>query len=501
MIHVVDVPPGVSLDESEMHATLARPVQDLRAEARQLVPALGGRRVWMVSSTARGGGVAEMLPRLITVLRELGVAVEWAVIGSDEPRFFTLTKHLHNLIHGVGEPHFDAGDRNLYDAVSRTNAASLVPHLAPGDMVVVHDPQPMGVGAILAREQNVPAIWRCHIGLDDENAATRAAWGFLAPYTDAYDHAVFTAPEYVTGFPAHRAAIIHPAIDPLSDKNRVLSTVRQAGVLVNAGLVPGDPPVLTPPYADRVERLAADGSWRLAAEDDLGILFRPLVTQISRWDRLKGFAPLLAAFALLKAGRGERGDVDPLHRRRLDLVRLVLAGPDPASIPDDPEAHGVLAEMTALYLELPAEVQRDVALLSLPMSSARENALIVNALQRTSSVVVQNSLREGFGLTVAEAMWKRAAVLGSAACGIRQQIRAGIDGCLVREPGDAEAVAATLDEMLADPARRTLWGRNAERRVVDNFLVFNQAACWLRLFERVVEERSARPAGPPPAGR
>lgn len=493
MIHIVDVPPGVSLDESEAHATLARPVQDLRAEARQLVPSLAGRRVWMVSSTERGGGVAEMMPRLITVLRELGVAVEWAVIGSDEPRFFTLTKRLHNLIHGVGDPQIDSGDRELYEAVSRTNAASLVPHLAPDDVLVVHDPQPMGMGAMLARERGATAIWRCHIGLDGQNAATRAAWSFLAPYTDAYRHAVFTAPEYVTGFPAHRAAIIHPAIDPLSDKNRALSTVRQAGVLVNAGLVPGDPPVLTPPYGDRVQRLAPDGSWRLASEDDLGILYRPLVTQVSRWDRLKGFAPLLAAFELLKRRHREHAGVDALHRRRLDLVRLVLAGPDPASIPDDPEAHGVLAELTALYLALPDELQQDVALLSLPMASAQENALIVNALQRASTVVVQNSLREGFGLTVAEAMWKRAAVLGSAACGIRQQIRAGIDGCLVREPENTEAVAEALDEMLADAPRRTVWGRNAERRVVDNFLVFSQAAHWLRLLERLVEERPDRP--------
>ncbi|HEX6201846.1 MAG TPA: glycosyl transferase family 1, partial [Thermoanaerobaculia bacterium] len=206
MIQIVDVPPTVSLDESEAHATLARPVQDLRAEARQLVPALAGRRVWMVSSTARGGGVAEMMPRLVTVLRELGVPTEWAVIGSDEPRFFPLTKRLHNMIHGIAETPPDAADREVYEAVSRANAAELGPRLAPGDVLVVHDPQPMGVGALLVREQGVPAIWRCHIGLDDENAATRAAWAFLAPYTGAYAHAVFSAPEYVTGFPAHRAA-------------------------------------------------------------------------------------------------------------------------------------------------------------------------------------------------------------------------------------------------------------------------------------------------------
>ncbi len=492
MIQIVDVRPGLSLDEYEAQAALTRPVQELRAEARHLVAALEGRRVWMVNSTPRGGGVAEMLPKVVSILRELGVPTEWAVLGTGERRFFDLTKRLHNLVHGVGSPHFDSDDRRLYEAVNRENADDLRDRMGPGDVLVVHDPQPMAMGAMLARELGLAAVWRCHIGLDGENAATHAAWDFLRPYTAAYDQAVFSAPEYITAFPAHRTAIIHPAIDPLSDKNRTLSSVRLTGVLDNSGLLRDEQPVLTPPFDDPVERLGPDGSWAPAAEsEEIGLLFRPLVLQVSRWDRLKGYLPLLHAFAEIKRHRDELADGHLIHRRRLDIVRLVLAGPDPASVDDDPEGQEVLAELRGAYLALEPAIQRDIALLSLPMSSRRQNALIVNALQRAATVVVQNSLEEGFGLTVAEAMWKRAAVLGSTACGIRQQIRDGVDGCLVDDPTDVEAVARALDGMLARPRERDTWGRNAERRVHDSFLIFTQVANWLRLFARVVAGRAA----------
>jgi len=500
MIQIVDVEPGLPLDEYEAQAALARPVQELRAEAANLVRGLDGRRVWMVNSTPQGGGVAEMLPKVVSVLRELGVPCEWAVLGTSEARFFDLTKRLHNLIHGVGGPHFDAADREVYEAVNRENADDLGARLAPGDLLVVHDPQPMAMGAMLAREHDLPAVWRCHIGLDGENAATRAAWRFLSPYAPAYDHAVFSAIEYVKLFPAHRAAIVRPALDPLSDKNRYLSAVRLTGVLSNAGLVPDHEPVLTPDFARGVERLDPSGEFVPAAgSPPIGLLFRPVVTQISRWDRLKGFLPLLHAFARLKReperfaeAAAARSASREGHRRRLEIVRLLLAGPDPASIQDDPEGQEVLAELRAAYLALPAAVQRDVALLSLPMESRRENALIVNALQRASTVVVQNSIEEGFGLTVSEAMWKRAAVLGSSACGIRQQMRDRVDGRLVADPEDDVEVAATLDEVLSSPAERAIWGRNAERRVLDEFLIFTQVAEWLRLLVRVVEEHAAR---------
>ena len=488
MIQVVDVETGATLDEYEAHAALSRPVQELRTEARHLVKTLAGRRVWMVSSTPQGGGVAEMMPKLVSLLRELGVDTEWAVIGTEEARFFDLTKRLHNAIHGVGATAFDAADREVYEAVNRANADDLAGRLAADDLLVVHDPQPMAMGAMLAQRLGVASVWRSHIGLDGENAATAAAWDFLAPYADGYGCAVFSAPEYIRLFPPHRATIVHPAIDPLSDKNRPLSSVRVTGVLANAGLVLDHHPVLTPPFARQAERLTADGRFVPARDAEaVGLLFRPMVTQVSRWDRLKGFLPLLHAFALLKAERRRFADAGSLHARRLDILRLVLAGPDPASIQDDPEGQEVLAELTAAYRGLDAETRRDVAIISLPMESRRQNALMVNALQRASSVVVQNSLEEGFGLTVTEAMWKSAAILGSSACGIRQQVRDEVDGRLVADPSDFEEVCTTLNAMFSTPGQRATWGRNAQRRVHDEFLVFTQVAHWLRLLARLVD--------------
>ena len=193
---------------------------------------------------------------------------------------------------------------------------------------------------------------------------------------------------------------------------------------------------------------------------------------------MKGFKPLLDGFIRLKE-RAAAADAGSRHRRRLELVRLVLAGPDPAAVADDPEAQEVLQELTAAYVALPPALQSDIALISLPMNVRKENELIVNALQRCSSVVVQNSLQEGFGLTVTEAMWKRAPVLGSRACGIRQQIRDGVDGRLIQDPEDPEEIATTLDAVLEDVAGRIQLGQNAQRRVSDEFLVFTQVRNWL----------------------
>ena len=490
MIETVAVNERLTLDDYEAVVHLTEAVRSLRTEALSLVPPLNGRTIWMVNSTARGGGVAEMMPRMITILRELGVRVEWVVIGSDNPDFFTLTKRLHNLIHGSGDPHLTADDRAVYDAVSRANADALRSRVRPGDLLVMHDPQPLGSGDLLRRELDVRTVFRCHIGLDESSPQTRAAWGFLKPYASSYDHAVFTAPEYIPDFLAGRTGIIRPAIDPLGHKNRDLLVPRLTGTLCSARLVVEQHPVVRTKYAEIATRLAPDGRF-LPADDGggIGLLFRPVVTQISRWDRLKGFKPLLDAFVRLKqrvdgVSATEAGD---RHQRRLRLVRLVLAGPDPAAVADDPEAQEVLEELVTTYQALSPALQADVALVSLPMSVRKNNELIVNALQRCSSVVVQNSLREGFGLTVTEAMWKRAALLGSRACGIRQQIRDGVDGRLIHDPEDPEEIAAHLNALLENPGKRIELGQNAQRRVRDEFLVFTQVRNWLTTLAECVE--------------
>jgi trehalose synthase len=177
--------------------------------------------------------------------------------------------------------------------------------------------------------------------------------------------------------------------------------------------------------------------------------------------------------------------------RQVAITRLVLAGPEPGAIQDDPEAQEVLQEITARYMKLPRELQEDIAVLTLPMASRKENALMVNALQRCSTVVVQNSLCEGFGLTATEAMWKRVPVLGTQACGMRVQIRNGIDGILTEDPENPEEIADHLKSMLADPVARGTWARNAQRSVHERFLVFVQVAKWLRRLGVTVAEPAA----------
>ena len=500
MVEIVPVNETQSLDDYQAVVHLTEAVRDLRAEARLLVPQLEGRTVWMVNSTSRGGGVAEMLPRMITILRELGVATEWLVIGSDNPDFFTLTKRIHNLIHGSGDPNFTAADRAVYEAVSRENADALKTHVKPGDLLVVHDPQPLGSGALVRRELDVRAVFRCHIGLDESSRHTRAAWDFLKPHADSYDHAVFTAPEYIPDFLAGRAGVIRPAIDPLGHKNRELVVTRLVGVLCNARLATEQHPVVPAEYAQVASRMAPDGRFLPADHSGgIGILFRPIVTQISRWDRLKGFKPLLDGFVRLKKRAARSNAAESAHQRRLQLVRLVLAGPDPAAVADDPEATEVLEELTDAYVNLPRSLQEDIALVSLPMSVRKHNELVVNALQRCSAVVVQNSLREGFGLTVTEAMWKRAAVLGSRACGIRQQIRDGVDGWLIQNPEDPEEISIRLDALLEDGGGRIRLGQSAQRRVHDEFLVFSQVHHWLTSLVQCLQH--GHPETPAPGAR
>jgi trehalose synthase len=486
MVHDVQVK-RVPLDDYAAVAQLSRSVAELRAQASALAPHLAGRTVWMVNSTARGGGVAEMLPREVSMLRELGVDTRWAVIDPGEPEFFPLTKRLHNLIHGSGDPHLSAADRTLYDRTSAQLAAELLPQLADGDVLVVHDPQPLGAGARVRSSRRITAVWRCHIGIDEDLQQTRAAWDFLAPDLARYDTALFTAPEYVPPKLAPRVSIIHPALDPLSHKNRELGIHKLVGILVDAKLVPEHGPAIEPPFEHPAQRVQADGTLRSALlPEEIGLLFRPIVLQVSRWDRLKGWRPLLDGFVRLKRTLALRARVAERERRMLWQARLVLVGPDPASIRDDPEATEVFTELCEAYTALEPDLQADVALLALPMASLKENALIVNALQRCATLVVQNSLREGFGLTVTEAMWKRCAVLASPACGLRQQIRHGVDGHLLTSAEDPEEIADTLELLLNAPRTREAHGRAAQLRVQDEFLVFTQVRRWLEVLTEAV---------------
>lgn len=488
MSRIVQIEHPPTLDNYAALGHLTGAVEQLRLAAAPVAPRLRDRTVWMINSTAKGGGVAEMLPGMVQLLRDLGIRAEWAVIESQQPEFFQLTKHIHNLIHGAGEPRLGEAERALYERVNRDNAASLAEFVKPGDIVVIHDPQPLPLGPMLEEQLDIRTVWRCHIGLDEENAATRAVWSFLEPYLQHYQHAVFSASEYIPPFLADRATVIYPGLDPLASKNRDMHLHEIVRVLANSALTSTIGPVLRPPFSDLANRLQPGGEFRPAIwPEEIGLLTRPIVTQVSRWDRLKGFGPLLMAFARLKqVARVDGRRFTPTHRRRLDVVRLVLAGPMASDVSDDPEAQEVLTELARGCLSLEPYIQSDVAVVTLPMHAPRENALMVNALQRASSLVVQNSLREGFGLTVAEAMWKRIPVLtNSRACGPRQQVRDGIDGRLVSDPEDVDGLAEVLIDMLSDPDRADHWGQSAQRRVHQHFLIFTQLSGWLSVLARV----------------
>jgi len=489
MIQSIDIRNGKRLREYQSYAHLSGMVDDLQAISRPIARKLRGKTVWMINSTANGGGVAEMLPKMVGMLRQLGVRTEWLVFSPAEEAFFHLTKRIHNLIHDLGRPGFSADEKALYEAAGRAAADQLEKIISPRDLLVVHDPQPLGAGAELIARTGVRSIWRCHIGLDQNTPRTRSAWDFLKPYAEHFDHAVFSTPEYVPAFFRRNHSIITPAIDPLSHKNRGIPSPELMGILYKGGMIRnGHHRHLNPPWKRKALRLNRNGRFvRSRAGDGFELLFRPTVTQISRWDRLKGWDALIKGFVAFKRHYRSNGHKPTPQNLRLRAAQLVLAGPEPAAVQDDPEGKGVLEDLQDYYKTLPEEDQNDISVLSLPMSSRAQNHLMVNALQRSSSLVVQNSLQEGFGLTATEAMWKGLPVLGTKACGLRRQIRDGRDGCLTRDPNDSGEIADNLKRMLARQNRLDRWGRNAQKRVHRNFLIFNQIGKWLECLDRVVQ--------------
>lgn len=493
MVDIIQLDENIHIDDYESVAFLSKSVKDLKEKAKSILPHLKDRTIWMVNSSAHGGGVAEMLPRVVSLLRDLGLDVRWAVIQTDQSDFFRITKNIHNLIHDNGEINLGQKQREVYESVNRKNADDLKSRLNPGDILIVHDPQPMALGKMLQSEADIHTIWRSHIGAASETERTRHAWEFLRPYADGYDRAVFTSDKYVADFFKDNYRIIHPAIDPFSHKNRDLEPVKIMGILCNSGLAKPRHPVLTSPFEKTAMRMKKDGNFDSAVQpEEIGLMYRMVVTQISRWDRLKGFLPLMKGFAEMKRRCRDRSDSEwdcPRHKKLMSIVRLVLAGPDPESIQDDPEGEEVLAELKKAYREFPERIQEDIVLLALPMDSRKRNSLMVNVLQRVSSVVVQNSLQEGFGLTATEAMWKRKPVLASNASGLLEQIEDGRNGSVNPDPMNETAIAEKLETLLRRGTDRERLGGNAQRTVYSRFLVFTQVGDWLETMKEVVEQK------------
>lgn len=377
-------------------------------ELHFLADRLAGKSVQHVNSTAVGGGVAEILSRMLPLLRDLGVTAWWDVIKGND-RFFAVTKKIHNALHGVPET-ISPEEFDLLVEINRDNAPEV---LRDADIFFIHDPQPIG----LVEERHARGgrwIWRCHI---DFTQPLPAVWDFLKARIEAYDAAVFSAPAFSRPL-GIRQVLISPSIDPLSDKNKDLPAA----------------------YVDSVcERFGIDRG-------------RPLITQISRFDYLKDPAGVIRAYKLVK--------------EHIDC-QLVLAG---GGATDDPEGIKVLEEVRR-----EAEADPDILVLYLPPGSDLE----INALQRASDIVLQKSLREGFGLTVAEALWKAKPVIASAVGGIPLQIAHKHSGILTRS---VEGTAYRIKQLLNEPEYAANLGANGRRRIQGHFLITRHLRDYLLLF-------------------
>jgi trehalose synthase len=453
--------PDISLLPLERYTALlgAPRMQEIMKRIGVLRDMLAGRAVWNVNSSAVGGGVAEMVRSLLAYARGAGVDARWVVIGGP-PEFFRLTKQLHNALHGSGTSELSLGrqERRLYERVSRDNAAELALMVRPGDVVIVHDPQPAGVVPWMSL-LGARVIWRCHVGHDQENVQVERAWDFLAPYLDDADAYVFSRAAYVPPqLDAERAAIIPPSVDPFSAKNQALGDEAVRAILSHTGILRGPADLVPSLYLredgtpGRVDRRA-----EVMCEGELPAWDAPMVAQVSRWDRLKDPIGVLDGFARLS---------DPATREAV----LVLAGPGGRAIADDPEGAAVYDEVVRAWRGLPDPVRRRALLASLPSVDIEENAAIVNALQRHARVIVQKSLHEGFGLTVTEAMWKGRPVVASAVGGIRDQLEDGVEGLLLADPYDLDAFAVAVTRLLADPALSRRMGERGHARVLDRYL-------------------------------
>jgi trehalose synthase len=377
-----------------------------------------------------------------------------------DPAFFAITKRIHNGLYGSPGDGGDLGsaERRHYERVLQANADELLALIRPGDVVVIHDPQPAG---LVARVKSAGArvVWRCHVGLDHPNEWSERTWEFLRPYLADADATVVSraafAPPWADPAQVH---VIPPSIDPFSAKNEPFSMRNARLTLSYVGLLDGS--IETPPAVGFTRRDGSPG--RINRRVDVvqtgppAPVDVPLVVQISRWDRMKDMAGVMKGFV---------EHVDP----SLD-AHLLLCGPVVTGVADDPEAAEVLDECTALWRELPHAARSRVHLACIPMADPDENAAIVNAIQRHASVVVQKSLAEGFGLTVAEAMYKRKPVVASAVGGIVDQIEDGVHGLLVNDPADLGALGAAVESLLRDREDAAQLAENARRRVIDEFL-------------------------------
>ena len=381
-------------------------------ELRVLAKPLKGKRVEMVNSTAVGGGVAEILNRLVPLAEELGIDIRWDVITGGED-FYEVTKGFHNALHGAPY-HVTEKDFQIFRDYQQRNLTTLP---LDAEFVVIHDPQPAGMIDARVRGDN-HWIWRCHIDLSHPN---EAVWKFLEPYVSRFDGAIFSSPEFARRLPIPQY-LFYPSIDPLAEKNKEL------------------PPEF---IADVLAQYKIDS-------------LRPILTQISRFDRLKDPVGVIRAYRIVK---------------RYYDCQLVLAG---GSASDDPEGMVVLKEVLH-----EAAGDPDIKVLELPAWAPLE----VNALQRASTIVIQKSLREGFGLTVSEALWKKKPVVASAVGGIPTQVIHKHTGLLSHS---VEGTAYQIRFLLSHPEIAARLGQQGHEHVKENFLITKNLKSYITLFLKLM---------------
>jgi trehalose synthase len=427
-----------------------------RGVAAELAPLLRGRTLWHVNSTDGGGGVAELLHQLLGYVLDAGIACRWVVVDGTPP-FFRITKRIHNRLHGSPGDGGGLGpsERKAYGRVLAREVERLLDLARPGDVAVLHDPQTAGLVGPL-RAAGLSTVWVCHVGVDRPDHVVRSAWDFLFGEVEPADAYVFSRRAYVwDGLDERRTRVIPPCIDPTSPKNAEVGASDVDAILGAARVLM----TLGDRREARVE-LPLAGTVRVhrpveVVEDAPTPVGAPLVVQISRWDRLKDHAGVLRGFAEHVAP-----DLD---------AHLMLAGPAATSVVDDPEGADVFAEVLATWKQTPSEARARIHLVNLPVEDRVENAVVVNALQRRADVVVQKSLAEGFGLTVAEAMWKARPVVGARVGGIRDQITNGRSGVLVKTT-DPAALGRAITSLIADMGFAQAIGHAARERVRKRFL-------------------------------
>ncbi len=370
---------------------------------------LKGKVIQHINSTSVGGGVAEILNRMVPLLKELGVDTRWDLIKGGE-QFFEVTKKLHNVLHGrPGE--VTEEDLKIFMETSRKNIEETNTY---GDIVFVHDPQPIAlVNKKDPKNKGQKWIWRCHI---DVSNPRQRAWRFLREFVDKYDAAVFSAPAFSQKLPV-RQFLISPSIDPLSDKNKELPQEKIDEVLKKYNIVRD----------------------------------KPIITQISRFDRLKDPVGVIEAYKQVK---------------KYNDCQLILAGGGAA---DDPEGVKVLAEVREKAKDDP-----DIHVLLLP-----QNDIDINALQRASDVIVQKSIKEGFGLTVAEGLWKAKPVVASHIGGIPLQIKHKYSGLLCHS---VEGAAFEIKQLLNSPHYAKKLGENGKEHIKNNYLITRHLRDYMLLF-------------------